>query len=195
MLDFFKRTWIHFRRFTPYFLNKQSFDSRISIGAYTYGIKQDTILLYRADDSVTVGKYCSVASDVKIIASGEHNMNAVSTFPFYAYVLDKGPEKDTFCKGRVVIGNDVWIGHGAIILSGVSIGDGAVIAAGAVVNSEVPPYAIAGGVPAKIISYRFPPAIIEDLLAVRWWDWDINKLKSNIDDFYLDVAAFIKKHK
>ena len=105
----------------------------------------------------------------------------------------KGDEKDTFSKGTVVIGNDVWIGARATILSGVTVGDGAVIGAGALVAKDVPPYAIVGGVPARLIKYRFSSEIINELLEIKWWDWDSKKLTQNIDDFYLDVEEFIKK--
>jgi acetyltransferase-like isoleucine patch superfamily enzyme len=174
---------------------KNKLDERISIGIRTYGVHQDTVLLYKKNDYVKIGKYCSIAPAVKIIASGEHNSKAVSTYPFYAYVLNKGPEKDTFSRGHVIIGNDVWIGYGATILSGVTVGDGAVIAAHAVVTKDVPHYAIVGGVPAKIIEHRFSPDIIQSLLEIKWWEWSLEKVTANIDDFYADVYYFVEKHK
>lgn len=168
-------------------------DTRVSVGYYTYGLNTETILLFKDSDRVHVGKYCSFAYGVKVIASGEHNYGAVANFPFYAHYLSQGPEKDTFSKGEVWIGNDVWIGTRATILSGVKVGDGAVIAAGAVVTRDVPPYAIVGGVPANIIKYRFSPEIISALLDIKWWDWDDEIASKNIDDFYLDVNEFIRK--
>ena len=168
-------------------------DGRVSVGDYTYGVSPETVLLFKDSDRVHIGKYCSFAYGVKVIASGEHNYGAVTNFPFYAHYLDRGAEKDTFSKGDVWIGNDVWIGMRATILSGVKVGDGAVIAAGAVVTKDVPPYAIAGGVPASIIKYRFSKEIISALLRIKWWDWDDEIVSKNIDDFYLDVNEFIKK--
>jgi acetyltransferase-like isoleucine patch superfamily enzyme len=168
-------------------------DKRVSIGAYTYGATSKTFLLFKESDRVTIGKFCSIAYGVKIIASGEHNYRAVSNFPFYAHYLSKGGEKDTFTKGEVIIGNDVWIGARATILSGVTIGDGAVIGAGAVVIGDVLPYSIVGGVPAKLIKFRFSDEIINKLLAIRWWDWPSERLGGNIDDFYLDVKEFLDK--
>ena len=109
--------------------------------------------------------------------------------------MKRGVDKDTFSNGEVFIGNDVWIGMNAIILSGVSIGDGAVVAAGAVVVEDVPPYAIVLGVPAKVKGYRFKTEVIQSLLEMRWWDWDAKKIVENVDDFYIDVEEFIKKHK
>lgn len=174
---------------------RQEIDARVSVGAYTYGVGSATALLFKETDRVYIGKYCSIAYGVKIMASGEHNYRAVANFPFYAHYLKKGDEKDTFSKGTVVIGNDVWIGARATILSGVTIGDGAVIGAGALVAKDVPPYAIVGGVPAKLIKYRFSPKIINELLEIKWWEWDSEMLTQNIDDFYLDVEEFIKKVK
>ena len=168
-------------------------DGRVSVGDYTYGVNPETVLLFKDGDRVHIGKYCSFAYGVKVIASGEHNYEAVANFPFYAHYLSQGAEKDTFSKGDVWIGNDVWIGLRATILSGVKVGDGAVIAAGAVVARDVPPYAIAGGVPASIIKYRFSKEIISALLEIKWWDWDDEIVRKNIDDFYLDADAFIKK--
>lgn len=168
-------------------------DGRVFVGCYTYGVSSATVLLFKESDRVQIGKYCSFAYGVKIIASGEHNYRAVANFPFYAHYLNQGPEKDTFSKGEIVIGNDVWIGARATILSGVNIGDGAVVAAGALVTKDVPPYAIVGGVPAKLLKYRFKQEIINDLLKIKWWDWNDDFIKNNIDNFYLDVNEFIKK--
>jgi len=178
-------------RMTP----DNKFDKRISVGIFTYGIYKDTVLLYKNNDSVKIGKFCSIAPAVKIVASGEHNSKAVSTYPLHAYVLNKGTEKDTFSKGPVIIGNDVWIGYGATILSGVTVGDGAVIAAHAVVTKDVPPYAVVGGVPAKIIEFRFTTEVVKSLLEIKWWDWSVEKITASIDDFYADVDNFIQKHK
>ena len=98
------------------------------------------------------------------------------------------PQKDP-----VIIGNDVWIGMYAIVNRGIKIGDGAVVASGAVVTKDVPPYAIVGGNPAKIIKFRFSPEIIEKLLAIKWWDWDESLIKSRVNDFY-DIEQFCSKY-
>jgi len=170
------------------------FDSRLDIGEFTYGVNNKTILFFKSTDKVSIGKFCSFASGVKVIASGEHNYKAVSSFPFYAHFLKQGSEKDTFTKGTINIGNDVWIGTNAIVLSGVNIGDGSVIAAGAIVTKDVPPYAIVAGVPAKVIKYRFTKLQIKKLLQICWWEWKFDYIKENIDEMYIDIKTFISKH-
>ena len=178
-----------------FIFKEPNIDNRVSIGDYTYGLSSSSFLLFKKTDEVRIGKYCSFASGVLFIASGEHNHRAVSNFPFCAHYLDCGAEKDTFSKGAILIGSDVWVGARAIILSGVKIGDGAVIAAGAVVAKDVPPYAIVGGVPAKLIKYRFSPDIIEELLQIKWWEWSDDIVTKNIDDFYSDIKVFLHKSK
>ena len=173
-------------------LNKIS--KNVKVGKFTYGVNQETFLIFRDTDRVSIGHYCSFALGVKIVASGEHNYGAVSSFPFYAYLADRGVEKDTFSKGEVRIGNDVWLGARSTVLSGVRISDGAVVAAGAVVTKDVPPYAIVAGVPAQIIKYRFSEQNIKKLLAISWWDWDPEFIKSNLDDFYMGIDSFVDKY-
>lgn len=132
----------------------------------------------------TVGKFCSISDNVTIFLGGNHRSDWITTYPFPAF-NDTFPEAKniTGCvatNGNVIIGNDVWIGSHATILSGVTIGDGAIIGAYSLVTKSVPPYAIMGGNPAKIIRYRFDPSIIQLLLKIKWWDWTIEKIKKNI---------------
>lgn len=170
-------------------------DPRVDIGKHTYGLSPRNFFLFTKNDRVQIGKFCSFAHGVTIVASGEHNHAAVSTFPFYANWLEKGPERDTLTKGPVTIGNDVWVGINATILSGVTIGDGAVVSACSLVVKDVPPYAIVGGVPAKVLKYRFAPDVIEELLKIKWWDMDDDKLREQVEDFYVDVDEFISKYR
>lgn len=178
------------RRWIRRLLGSSGVDPRVTIGHGTYGVGEQTVLLFRDDDRVVIGKYCSVAFGVTIVASGEHNYRGVANFPFAA-VLKGDVDRDTFSKGSVRVGNDVWIGANATILSGVTIGDGAVVAAGSVVAESVPPYAIVGGVPAKIIKYRFPVETIGRLLQLGWWDWCPEKIEQNMSLFYLPVDEFL----
>lgn len=180
------------RRRVKRLLGVSMLDPRVSVGHGTYGIGEKTVLLFRDDDRVRIGKYCSVAYGVTIVSSGEHNYGGVANYPFAA-VLNQDIDRDTFSKGPVRIGNDVWIGANATILSGVTIGDGAVVAAGAVVTESVPPYAIVGGVPARVIKYRFEAETIESLLRVAWWDWSPQSIRENMELFYLPVDAFLSK--
>ena len=138
-----------------------------------------------------------IASDVKFIMNGaNHLSNALTAYPFaiFGNGWENAMENKSYPqKGNITIGNDVWIGFRALVLSGVNIGDGAVIAAGAVVASDVPPYAIVVGNPAKVIRYRFTNAEIKYLLAIRWWDWDIEKIEKNIQNLCsTEIEKFIK---
>lgn len=125
-----------------------------------------------------VGKFTSIASFVRI-NPGNHPMERVTqhhmTYRRRQYGLDTEDDKDFTewrASKRCVIGHDVWIGHGAIVLPGVHIGNGAVIGAGAVVSRDIPEYAVAAGVPARVIRYRFEPDVMERIKALQWWDWD-----------------------
>jgi acetyltransferase-like isoleucine patch superfamily enzyme len=171
-------------------LGLSSLDPRVDIGVGTYGIGEKTVLLFRDDDRVVIGKYCSFAYGVTIVASGEHNFRGVANYPFAA-AFENDVSRDTHTKGNVCIGHDVWLGANVTILSGVNVGNGAVVAAGAVVTSSVPPYAIVGGVPARVIKYRFAPDIIDGLLKVAWWHWAPEMIRNHMDWFYLPVEEFL----
>lgn len=147
-------------------------------------------------DKLIIGKFCSIACGAKFLfTSGNHSLKSLSTYTFPIFFdewgLDVKNIRDAWDnKGDIVIGNDVWIGYEAVIMSGVKIGDGAIIGTRAVVTKDVPPYAIVGGVPAKLIRRRFDDETIEKLLALRWWNWDDEKIKRNIAAIQSgDVAA------
>lgn len=139
------------------------FDTKnVHIGNYSYGIinvSSDT------DNKLIIGNYCSIAENVKFLLGLDHPTNLVSTYPFKSYFMNG---IDAISKGDIIVDDDVWIGYGATILSDVHIGQGAIIAAGAVVTKDVPPYAIVGGVPAKILKYRFSKEIIQELLKINY---------------------------
>ncbi len=137
-------------------------------------------------DHLVIGKFCSIACGAKFLFnSANHALSSLSTYPFplfyEAWNLDGGDVASAWDnKGDIVIGNDVWIGYEAVILAGVTIGDGAIIGARAVVTRDVPPYAIVGGVPARLIRRRFSEATVDRLLALRWWDWPVERIRQNL---------------
>lgn len=143
-----------------------------------------------------VGRYCSIATDVRTVSGRHPTKDWVTTHPaFFSTMKQCGTtyvEKEFFSEetGRTQIGNDVWIGYGARILGGVKIGDGAIIAAGAVVTQDIPDYAIVGGVPAKIIRYRFEKEQIEALKKIKWWEKDEQWLEENAALFQ-NIDTFI----
>ena len=138
-------------------------------------------------DKLKIGKFCSIACGAKFLFnSANHTVKSLSTYPFPIFFEEWGLDvKDITSawdnKGDIVIGNDVWIGYEAVIMSGVTIGDGAIIGTRAVVTKDVPPYTIVGGVPAKQIRKRFPEEIISELLKLKWWDWTFKKISQNME--------------
>jgi acetyltransferase-like isoleucine patch superfamily enzyme len=148
-----------------------------------------------AHATLRVGRYCSIADEVTIFLGAEHRVDWVTTYPFT--VLDpafRDVPGHPATKGDVVIGNDVWIGFGALILSGVTIGDGAVIGARSVVTRDVPPYAIAGGNPSRVLRARFSEQEVQDLLRIRWWDWDRARVNASMPLLLSgNVGEFIRR--
>jgi acetyltransferase-like isoleucine patch superfamily enzyme len=166
---------------------------QVEVGAHTYGLRRECFFAYHPDDRVRIGKFCSIADGVKFVFGG-HRLDTISTFPFRAICFGDAPHADATSRGEIIVGHDVWIGANAVILSGVNIGNGAVVAAGAVVNKDVPPYAVVGGVPAKLIKMRFEPEQIAALEKIQWWNWPLEKIRANLDLFYASPAAFLERH-
>ena len=165
------------------------------VGDYSYLIRQTEAWC------ATIGKFANIASHVRINATNHPTWRATQhhfTYRAGDYFDDAENEPGFFAwrrENRVAIGHDVWIGHGATVLPGVTVGNGAVIGAGAVVARDVAPYRIVGGVPARPIRDRFPPAIAERMDALAWWDWSHAGLRAALDDFRaLDAAAFLDKY-
>ena len=161
-----------------------------SFGYYSYCGYRCTIL------NTSIGRFSSIADDVTIGVSN-HPINWVSTSPVFYNGNDSIPKNlaklvylsDT---KKTTIGNDVWIGKGAIIMAGVTIGDGVIVGAGAVVTHDVEAYSIIGGVPAKNIRKRFPKEIIDSLIALKWWDMPLDELY--VYSEYMDnIELFLKK--
>lgn len=175
-------------------------DPFIEIGAYTTyddfekdprGFQKNNVLYHYPEcnhDKLKIGKFCSIACGAKFIFNAaNHALGSLSTYPFPIFFEEWELPTDTGSvaqawdnHGNIEIGNDVWIGYEAVILSGVSIGDGAIIGTRAVVTKDVPPYTIVGGVPAKLIRKRFDDETITKLESLRWWDWSEESIKRNI---------------
>ena len=137
-------------------------------------------------DRLVIGKFCSIACGAKFLfTSANHTQASLSTYPFPIFFEEWGLDVRDITsawdnKGDIIIGNDVWIGYEAVILSGVTIGDGAIIGARAVVTKDVPPYTIVGGVPAKPIRKRFSDDTISALLKIKWWDWPEEEIRRHM---------------
>ena len=172
--------------YPPFFLHD------VQMGSFSYIAKNCTIC------HCVIGKFCSIGPNF-CCGLGIHPTNGVSTSPmFYSTLRQNGV---TLCEEnkieetrQTVIGNDVFIGANVTVLDGVRIADGAVIGAGAVVVDDIPPYAIAVGVPAKVMKYRFNDATIEALLKKQWWNWPIENLKE-VERHFDDVESFLKRTK
>lgn len=151
--------------------------SQIDAGFGSYGIENIKIHTWNEGTKLRIGKYCSLAGNIQIFLGGNHDVKRISTYPFGDGPALIGPsEGHPKSNGDVVIGNDVWIGSHASIMSGINIGDGAVIAAFSHVVSDVEPYSIVGGNPAKLIKKRFDEESIQELLKLKWWDWPADKV-------------------
>lgn len=167
-------------------INKVLLDGNITVGSNTT-INGPNTEFYSLAFPIKIGNFCSIARGTNI-QEHNHDTECITTYFVKYRVFNDKYGTDAVSKGAIEIGNDVWIGTGATILTGVKIGDGAVIAANAVVTNDVPPYAIAGGTPAKVLKYRFSEEIIKKLLEIKWWNWEIEKIKKNKDLFYNKVS-------
>lgn len=162
-------------------LNKFNLN-KVKVGNYTYGnLYVEEFGL--PEESLTIGSFCSIANNVIFLLSGEHNYKTLTTYPFKSKINNLPNE--CFSKGPIVIKDDVWIGYGSIILSGVTIGQGAIIGAGTIVSKDIPPYAIYAN--NKIIKYRFSEKIIKKLLKIDFSKLDKGFINNNLDKLYTDV--------
>ncbi|MFO0851218.1 MAG: Vat family streptogramin A O-acetyltransferase [Gemmataceae bacterium] len=167
----------------------------IQVGEYTYYDDPDgperfeaKCVLYHfpfIGDRLVIGKFCALARGVKFIMNGaNHKVSGFSTYPFQIFgggweaVMPK--PGDLPYKGDTVVGSDVWVGYDALVMPGVKVGDGAVVAARSVVTRDVPPYSVVGGNPAQVVKQRFPDEVVAELLAIRWWDWPVEKITKNL---------------
>ena len=155
----------------------------VKVGKYSYIGRNNGVT------NAQIGNFCSIGSFVTI-GGGVHPLNRISTSPLFydegndwktsEYISENNKEVDQLL---TVVGNDVWIGDYSYIKAGVTVGDGVIIGAGAVVTKDVPPYAVVGGVPARVIRYRFPEEVIGRLLELKWWDKDHEWLKKHVSLF------------
>lgn len=177
----------------------------IIVGDYTYYDDFEDVsnfeknVKYHFDfigDQLIIGKFCMIASNVTFIMNGaNHLTESISSYPFAIFGKEWQHAMDGKSypnKGNTVIGNDVWIGYNVTIMPGISIGDGAIIAANTTVTKNIPPYAVAGGNPSRIIKKRFSNEEIETLLALKWWDWNIEKITSHVADLTGDAITNLK---
>ena len=169
----------------------------LEVGKHTYG--RVIVDAYEgSEEELKIGKYCSISRDVRFINGGIHPLDWVSLYPFRIKWKMKGALEDgtPASKGPIHVENDVWLGTGSTILSGVTIGNGAIIMAGSIVTKDVPPYTIVGGVPAKIVKRRFNDEEIKALEKIKWWDWPEDKIKENINLLSAaDIKEFVQTHK
>ena len=155
-----------------------------SIGAYSY-LGGSSALVY-----ASVGKFCSIGPNSSI-GLGHHTLNFLSTSSIFTEKKNGTgcswtDKQNLYPYKKVIVGNDVWIGSRVLVVGGVNIGNGAVLAAGSVVTKDVPPYAVVGGVPARVIKYRFPQEVIDKLEEIQWWNLSEEKLKCCIELFQKD---------
>ena len=178
------------RRWHKKFLNNKTIPLRIislelvEIGKGTYG----KLCAYAINQKsrLIIGNYCSIVDNVTFLLSVDHPTSHLSTYPFKAMFWD---EKEAITKGDIIVEDDVWIGFGAVILSGVKIGQGAIIAAGAIVTKDVPSYAVVAGTPAKVIRFRFEKDVIKQLLKINWSEIDLKFVENHLNELYSDVSS------
>lgn len=168
----------------------------IEIGRRSYGLFPSSVIgWFDGDDALSIGAFCSIAQEVLFFLRSDHHTDLVSTYQLgFGYTENRDVPDGLILRGKTIVGNDVWIGSRAIIRSGITIGNGAVIAAGSVVTKDVPPYALVGGNPAKLIRYRFSEEIIAALQQIAWWEWTDEKIAAELPAFYSSPAEFVAKH-
>ena len=179
-LYFFRKKWRKKNSHNTTIELNEFFADSVTVGKYTYGGLR--VINYNENERLRIGSYCSIAQEVTFILNADHRTDTISTFPFKVKVLGESLEGTS--KGDIIVADDVWIGYRATILSGVHIGQGAVIAAGAVVTKDVPPYAIVGGVPARVIKYRFPEEMVGELMRIDYSKLTEEMVREHIEDLY-----------
>jgi acetyltransferase-like isoleucine patch superfamily enzyme len=170
---------------------------RVTIGRHSYGLPEVLIFAGDTKTCLRIGNFVSIGRDVQFVLGGNHRVDWITTFPLRKVLGLPGADADGHpaSKGDVVVGNDVWLGLGAKILSGVVIGDGAVVGAHSVVTRSVRPYAIVVGSPAREVRRRFNDELVARLLNVAWWNWSDDKVCSEVERLSNpDIEAFLARH-
>jgi acetyltransferase-like isoleucine patch superfamily enzyme len=182
------------------FLRERKDLAGFDIGEWSYGGL--TVLRWRKNGNLRIGKYCSFAANTVVMLGGDHSTRNISTFPFGVLMGGVPDDAHAATRGDVEIGNDVWVARDAMILSGVKIGTGAVIGAASLVTKDVPPYAVVAGNPARIVRLRFSDEQIARLLRLEWWNWEDGAVKahaplllSNDIEEFLSVAEGSNRQK
>jgi acetyltransferase-like isoleucine patch superfamily enzyme len=170
-----------------------------NIGKFSYGLDNIIIHDWGQGTKINVGSFCSIGSEVECFLGGNHRIDWITTYPFGHINKEIFNSFDGVghpsTKGDITICNDVWIGMGSKIMSGIVINDGAVVAANSVVTKNVEPYTVVGGNPAKVLRKRFDDEIIKYLLELQWWNWDVEKINKNIKILCSNNVEELKKLK
>lgn len=182
-LHLFRNKWRKMNSHNSTVAKNQFNPSLVSVGKYTYGALK--VLTYNEVNKLKIGNFCSIGPEVVFIVSADHYVDRISTYPYK--VKCGGEAYEGVSKGDIVVSDDVWIGYGTIVLSGVHIGQGAVIAAGSVITKDVPPYAVVGGVPAKVIKYRFSPEVIEKLEKIDYSKLQVEDIQQHLLELYKPI--------
>jgi len=153
-------------------------------------------------ERLVIGRFVQIAHGTRFItASANHALGGFSTYPFRSFMMTAETTEEEVAallrtldgRGDTVVGNDVWLGMDAMVMPGVSIGDGAIVAARAVVVKDVAPYTVVAGNPARPVKQRFPDAVIEALLTIRWWDWPVERIEANLDAILAQDLAALRR--
>ncbi len=189
------------------FLKPHITADNIEVGDYTYfddpndatAFERENVLYAFGPEKLIIGKFCALATGTRFIMAGANHPTAgVSTFPFTIFGGTWAEETMDIItsipsKGDTVVGNDVWFGYNTLIMPGVTIGDGAIVATGSVVTTDVPPYTIVGGNPAKPVKQRYPDEDIARLLAAAWWNWPLDVITENVRTIMAGTPHDIEK--
>lgn len=186
-LSTFQRNWRKRNKHNQTFASSIFPTNIVTVGSRSYGML-NIYSYYPENEKLTIGNYVSIAPDVKFILGGNHQIQTLTSFPLKSFFTGKHAEQDSCSHGSIVVEDEVWIGINAIILSGVTLGKGAIVAAGAVVAKDVPPYAIVGGNPAKVIKYRFTKEVIEKLMPINLMEIPDRVLKESLPLLYEKIT-------